>query len=233
MAELPPTLPNSPTSPDSAAHEFAMSCLEPLSIAHTLPPVTTRDFLESFMSPVSPLLDSSGLLLEAYLASQAQANIIRPCVILAPCPKPSTYTGSMVHTPVPSSALVPFLAPFTVEHSSYSIGKSPFIGSGTHSSDVVGVISPPSHISISSTLAESTEVKHSGKHLGKLLASAMSSYSARFSPYLTASHRGSAKSTATLPFRDNTLAQAIREIDAATAPQPVLPSAFFFKDSVA
>lgn len=68
--------------------------------------------------------------------------------------------------------------------------------------------------------------------MGKLLASARSSYSARFSPYLTASHRGSAKSTATLPFRDSTLAKAIREIDAATAPQPVLPSAFFFKDSV-
>lgn len=116
-----------------------MSCLEPLIIARTLPSVTTRDFLDSFTSPVSPPLDSLGPTLEAYLASQAHANLIRPCVVLAPCPKrsvpPSNYTGSVVHIPVPSSALVLFHAPFAIEQSRCSIAKSPLIGSGSHSPD--------------------------------------------------------------------------------------------------
>lgn len=50
MEDFPPTPQNNPNSPDTAAHEFALSCLEPLSFDRSPPPASTRDFIDCLKS---------------------------------------------------------------------------------------------------------------------------------------------------------------------------------------
>lgn len=232
MEDFPPTPPNNPNSPDTAAHEFVLSCLEPLSFDRSPPPASTRDFIDCLESHVAPPSTFTGPTLEEYLAWQAHSNMGYLCITLGTCPKRSmpstTYTALVTHLLAPSSALVPFHTPLATDFSWYSKGKSQVV-------DYDAALSPPTLVATSLAQfgnASTPGVPRDFKNKGKFLASTMDASPLALVPSLPIGHGLVTKSTIMSPFRDSTLALAIRDIGLASGPPPIIPPTPFLKEVV-
>ncbi|KAB1222716.1 hypothetical protein CJ030_MR2G022155 [Morella rubra] len=112
LSDFPFSPLNSPQSPDTEAHEFAMSGLEPLGFDESSQAVMTSDLIDSLESPAIPP-SGFGPTLEDYLAAHASSRSGKAQFTLDPCPKdlPSRAVSGL-SPPVPSLHLFLFKLQF-------------------------------------------------------------------------------------------------------------------------
>ncbi|KAB1202409.1 hypothetical protein CJ030_MR8G004402 [Morella rubra] len=214
LNDLPLTPPNRPQSPDTEAHEFALSCLEPFGFDRSLPRVITRDLIDSLESRAIPPSGFLGPTLADYLDAHSYSRPSRHYITLGPCTKrplpTSSHAAPVVSPHAPSTALVPF-HPAPVDFSKC------FKGKGKMDSDIPSIV--PVQVMPAPNIFQSVPNLTRGYiDKGKRLVSLDSSDLV-------------VKPSVQPSVENNTLAMEIRSRGLASAPRAILPHAPFFKDA--